>query len=469
MQLDQQPPSGNSTEPVIDLTSDAPTAAFETGGSPTPRSIPRTRPFGLAAAIEKVIGGSAPIGIECYDGSRAGPADAHATLVVRSPKALQYAVTAPGELGIARAYVSGELDVRGDIFEALALRGNVPEVRLKPAEWLELVRLLGVQNLRPLPPPPEEARLRGRRHSKTRDADAIAHHYDVSNEFYRIVLGPSMTYSCAVWPTVDAELETAQATKYELVCRKLGLEPGMRLLDVGCGWGGMVIHAAQHHGVHAVGITLSRRQAEWARRAAHEAGLDDRVEIRVQDYRDVHDAPFDAVSSIGMFEHVGAAKLDEYFSCLFGLVRPGGRLLNHGISRPANRGGRPKFMRRGFIDRYVFPDGELHEIGSVVSRIQKAGFEARHVEGLREHYALTLRSWVRNLEHAWSDAVAEAGEGRARVWRLYMAASAVGFEDGIIEIHQVLAVRAEKGASGLPLRPDFEPHHFRARAAGVAG
>jgi cyclopropane-fatty-acyl-phospholipid synthase len=278
-----------------------------------------------------------------------------------------------------------------------------------------------------------------------------------------------MTYSCAVWPTVDAELETAQATKYELVCRKLGLEPGMRLLDVGCGWGGMVIHAAQHHGVHAVGITLSRRQAEWARRAAHEAGLDDRVEIRVQDYRDVHDAPFDAVSSIGMFEHVGAAKLDEYFSCLFGLVRPGGRLLNHGISRPANRGGRPKFLRRGFIDRYVFPDGELHEIGSVVSRIQKAGFEARHVEGMREHYALTLRSWVRNLEHAWSDAVAEVGEGRARVWRLYMAASAVGFEDGIIEIHQVLAVRAEKGASGLPLRPDFEPHHFRARPAGVAG
>jgi cyclopropane-fatty-acyl-phospholipid synthase len=225
----------------------------------------------------------------------------------------------------------------------------------------------------------------------------------------------------------------------------------------------MVMHAAQHHGVHAVGVTLSRRQAEWARRAAHEAGLDDRVEIRVQDYRDVHDGPFDAVSSIGMFEHVGAAKLDEYFSCLFGLVRPGGRLLNHGISRPANRGGRPRFMRRGFIDRYVFPDGELHEIGSVVSRIQKAGFEARHVEGLREHYALTLRSWVRNLERSWSDAVAEVGEGRARVWRLYMAASAVGFEDAAIQIHQVLAVRAEKGASGFPLRPDYEPSHNRAR------
>ena len=164
----------------------------------------------------------------------------------------------------------------------------------------------------------------------------------MSNDFYRIVLGPSMTYSCAVWPTADAGLETAQATKYELVCRKLGLEPGMRLLDVGCGWGGMAIHAAQHHGVHAVGVTLSRRQAEWARRAVHEAGLDDRVEIRVQDYRDVHDGPFDAVSSIGMFEHVGVAKLDEYFSALFGLVRPGGRLLNHGhlAARRTGAGGR---------------------------------------------------------------------------------------------------------------------------------
>ncbi len=205
--------------------------------------------------------------------------------------------------------------------------------------------MLGLRSLRPLPPPPEEARLRGRRHSKARDASAIAHHYDVSNEFYRIVLGPSMTYSCGVWPTIDAGLETAQATKYELVCRKLGLEPGMQLLDVGCGWGGMVMHAAQHHGVRAVGVTLSHRQAEWARRAVHEAGLDGRVEIRVQDYREVRDGPFDAVSSIGMFEHVGAAKLDEYFSCLFGLVRPGGRLLNHGISRPANRGGRREFHR----------------------------------------------------------------------------------------------------------------------------
>jgi len=448
MQLDEQPRPGSSA-PDIDLTSSTPALrSAPTGGA---------RRFGLAAAIERVLGGSSPIAVECYDGSRIGPADAETALIIKSPKALQYAVTAPGEIGIARAYVSGELDVRGDIFEALALRGNLPNVKLRPAEWFELARIAGLRSLRPLPPPAEEARLHGRRHSKARDASAIAHHYNVSNDFYRMVLGPSMTYSCAVWPTADAGLEIAQATKYELICRKLGLQTGMRLLDVGCGWGGMAIHAARHHGVQAVGVTLSEPQAEWARRAVHDAGLDHRVEIRVQDYRDVRDGPFDAVSSIGMFEHVGAAKLDEYFDALFRLVRPGGRLLNHGIARSAAGRARARFARRGFTDRYVFPDGELHEVGSVVSRIQKAGFEARHVEGLREHYALTLREWVRNLEAAWPRAVAEVGEGRARVWRLYMAASAVGFEDGDLQIHQVLAVRQERGASGMPLRPDFEP------------
>jgi cyclopropane-fatty-acyl-phospholipid synthase len=218
----------------------------------------------------------------------------------------------------------------------------------------------------------------------------------------------------------------------------------------------MAIHAAKHHGVHAVGVTLSQRQADWARRAVRDAGLVDRVEIRVQDYRDVHDGPFDAISSIGMFEHVGAARLDEYFATLRRLVRPLGRVLNHGIARPASSGARPRFARRGFIDRYVFPDGELHEVGSVVSRIQHADLEARNVENLREHYALTLRAWVRNLEAAWPQAVAEVGAGRARVWRLYMAASAMNFEAGRTQIHQVLAVRDDSGASGFALRPDWD-------------
>ena len=257
-----------------------------------------------------------------------------------------------------------------------------------------------------LPVPAEEARLGGVRHSRKRDAAAIAHHYDVSNAFYRIVLGPSMTYSCAVWERGDVTLEDAQAAKYELVSRKLGLEPGMRLLDVGCGWGGMVVHAAANHGVRAVGVTLSRRQAEWAEKAVAEAGLADRVEIRYQDYRDVRDGPFDAISSIGMFEHVGLSQLRVYFGGLRRLLRPGGRLLNHGIARPPNAG-RTRFQPNSFIDRYVFPDGELHELGSVVSTMQGTGFEVRHVESLREHYALTLRAWVRNLED-------ELGRGRRR-------------------------------------------------------
>ena len=415
----------------------------------------RNRNFGLAAAIGRLLGGHPPVAIECYDGSRIGPEDSASKLVVRSPLALRYVLTAPGELGFARAYVAGELEVEGDIFEVLSLRDNLPDVKLGASEWLDLVRLAGAAGLRPLPPPPEEARLHGRRHTKERDAAAIAHHYDVSNDFYRLILGPSMTYSCAVWSDPNGTLEDAQAAKHELVCRKLGLEPGMRLLDVGCGWGSMAMHAAKLHGVHAVGVTLSQRQADWARRAVREAGLGDRVEIRVQDYRDVHDGPFDAISSIGMFEHVGAARLDEYFSALHRLVRPGGRVLNHGIARPASSGARPRFARRGFIDRYVFPDGELHEVGSVVSRTQRAGLEARHVEGLREHYALTLRAWVRNLEAAWPQAVAEVGAGRARVWRLYMAASAINFESARNQIHQVLVGRVDHGAGGFPLRPDW--------------
>jgi cyclopropane-fatty-acyl-phospholipid synthase len=413
------------------------------------------RPFGLAAAIAGFLGTDIPIPLECYDGSRLGPTAGSTRIVVRSPKALRYVLTGLGELGFARAYVAGELDVEGDMFEALTLRDNLPDVKVTPREWVLLARAAGLDGLRPLPPPPEEIRQRGRRHSKERDAAAIAHHYDVSNDFYRIILGSSMTYSCAVFAGPDTTLEAAQAAKYELVSRKLALRPGMRLLDVGCGWGGMVMHAAREHGVSAVGVTLSTRQAEWARAAAREAGLADRVEIRVQDYRDIVDGPFDAISSIGMFEHVGAAKLDEYFTRLYALLTPGGRLLNHGIAR--RPGPSPAFARRGFIDRYVFPDGELHEVGSVVSRIQTAGFEARNVEGLREHYAQTLRHWVANLEAHWDEAVSLVGVGRARVWRLYMAASAINFDAGRTNIYQVLAVKEHAdGRSDMPRRPDWE-------------
>jgi cyclopropane-fatty-acyl-phospholipid synthase len=411
----------------------------------------------LAALVDDVLGGGLPIAVEAYDGSRSGPVDAEATIVIRSPDALRRIVTAPGELGLARAYVSGDLELQGSIWALLELRDRIPDVQLEPKMMLRLVREMGGwREVRPLPPPDEEVRLRGRRHSKARDAAAISHHYDVSNAFYRMVLGPSLTYSCAVWHDPGDTLEVAQANKYELICRKLDLRPGMRLLDVGCGWGGMVMHAAQHHGVQAVGITISRQQAELAEKRVAEAGLSGQVQIRVQDYREVADGPYDGISSIGMFEHVGEARLAEYFECLRRQVRPEGRLLNHGISRPA-RTEKARLPRRSFINRYVFPDGELHEVGRVISITQDAGFEVRHVESLREHYALTLRRWVANLEQHWDEAVADVGAPRARVWRLYMAGSAVNFEAGRTQIHQVLSVPREPGGqSGLPLRPVFE-------------
>jgi cyclopropane-fatty-acyl-phospholipid synthase len=324
---------------------------------------------------------------------------------------------------------------------------------LGPAVWWTILRTAvatGALSTGRVPPPPEEIRLRGRRHSSARDSASIAHHYDVSNDFYRLVLGPTMTYSCAYFDSPDGALERAQDDKHELICRKLRLREGERLLDVGCGWGTLAIHAAKHHGVGVVGVTLSRRQAELAAKRAAEAGVADRVTIRVQDERDVDDGPYDAISSVGMFEHVGAARLQEYFVHLYGLLRPGGRLLNHGISRlPGNR---TRFARRGFLDRYVFPDAELHEVGKVVSVIQDAGLEVRDLENLREHYALTLRRWVADLEANEDQAVALVGEGRYRVWRLYMAGSARGFAKGQIQVHQILAVRSDKGVSGLPLR-----------------
>jgi cyclopropane-fatty-acyl-phospholipid synthase len=416
----------------------------------------------VADVLGSILGSDLPVAFVAYDGSRLGPADARTTVSVRSVDALRRIATAPDELGFGRAYVAGDLAIEGDVFDVIAMQDQLENVKVTPAQIVELVKLVGVKNLRPLPPPPEEARLHGRRHSLARDAAAISYHYDVSNDFYRIVLGPSLTYSCAVWTDATTTLEDAQANKHELVARKLGLEPGMRLLDIGCGWGGMALHAAKEHGARAVGVTLSKPQADLARKRAADLGLADLVEIRHCDYRDVTDGPYDAISSIGMFEHVGLSQLAEYFSRCYSLLRPEGRLVNHAISRPGHMPTmhHSRFSRRGlsrdFTERYVFPDGELHEIGDVVSAVQEAGFEARHMESLREHYALTLREWVKNLEGGWDDAVAEAGAGRARVWRLYMAAAAVGFERDRNQVHQILATKTTNGASGMPRRPDFE-------------
>ncbi|HMG41110.1 MAG TPA: class I SAM-dependent methyltransferase [Acidimicrobiales bacterium] len=409
----------------------------------------------LATLVEEVLGEDLPVGVTAYDGSTAGPPNPLATLVIRTPDALRRIVTSPGELGMSRAYVAGDLDVEGDIFALLDLRERMPSFRLSASVMRGIVKELGgLKGVRPVPPPLEEVRLHGRRHSLARDRAAVSYHYDVSNAFYEMVLGPSLTYSCAVFETPRSTLEQAQAAKHELVCRKLHLSPGDRLLDVGCGWGSLVMHAAEHHGVHAVGVTISQRQYEMAKKRVSDAGLSDRVEIRLQDYREVDDGPYDAVSSIGMFEHVGEARIAEYFGRLRQLVRPGGRFLNHGISR--SPGGRARLAPRSFVNRYVFPDGELHEVGRVVSYIQEAGFEVRHVESLREHYAMTLRQWVANLESRWDDAVAEVGVGRARVWRLYMAGSAVNFTAGRNQIYQVLSVVPDgNGDGGTDLRESY--------------
>ena len=416
----------------------------------------------LAALTEHLLGSPLPLRLRAWDGSEAGPTEGP-VLVVRRRRALRRMLFRPGELGLARAWVAGDLDVDGDLYQALTALADlvwdrsdapaVPRTRMLAAVP-ELVALSGPLPL-PVRPPGEEDRRRGpgSAHSQRRDRRAISHHYDVGNEFYELVLGPSMVYSCAVWGPGTDDLQDAQAAKLDLICRKLGLREGQRLLDVGCGWGSLVLHAAQRYGVRAVGVTLSAEQAEYARERVAKEDLTDRVEIRVQDYRQVTDGPFDAVASVGMAEHVGAARYQEYGERLCRLLRPGGRLLNHQIAR------RPladesRYRIDPFIDAYVFPDGELAPVGRTVGLLERAGLEVRDVESLREHYALTLRRWVRNLEQGWEQAVRLVGPARARIWRLYMAASALQFERGRIGVNQILAVRTPNdGASGLPLRP----------------
>jgi cyclopropane-fatty-acyl-phospholipid synthase len=407
-----------------------------------------------ADAIARVIARNTdPVQVRVFDGSRAGPAEAPVTIDFRSPRAFSYLATAPGQLGLARAYVVGDIEVEGDLYTALStLAGQKFVVPL--AEQVRLLRELGgIGLLRRPPRPPQEVRLRGRVHSKARDRQAISHHYDVSNTFYEWLLGPSMAYTCAVYPSPTATLEEAQFAKHDLVARKLGLRPGMRLLDVGCGWGGMVMHAAQHYGVKALGVTLSRRQAEWAQKAIAEAGLGDLAEVRHLDYRDVPETEFDAISSIGLTEHVGVRQMPAYFAFLYRRLRPGGRLLNHCITEPDNR---TPVVRNGFIRRYIFPDGELTGVGRIISDMHDAGFEVRHEENLREHYALTTAAWAANLDAHWDEAVAEVGRAKARTWRLYLAGVRLGFERNQIQLHQVLGVRLHaNGRSDLPLRPDW--------------
>jgi cyclopropane-fatty-acyl-phospholipid synthase len=436
----------------------------------------------VAAFVANVFDNKLPFRVEAYDGSVAEPTVASSansvTVKILNRDAISRVLTHPGELGLARAYVAGDIDVDGDLDPLFEL--SVPPLHhlLNAGHVRALLSAVGASALRPLAPPSIEARPRGVMHSRARDREAVTHHYDVSNRFYEMVLGPSMTYSCAVFSSPEDTLEIAQARKVDLVARKLDLKAGDRLLDIGCGWGAMGIHAARHYGARVIGVTLSEPQQRYATEQARLAGVSELVEFRVQDFRDITDGPFDAVSSIGMSEHVGRRSLPAYTQLIWDRLRPGGRFLNHAIGRPVSFDDDPQPSKaselsrqlqialgmRGpsktasqFIDRYVFPDGELHEVGTLVSMFQAHGLEVRHLESLREHYGLTLRRWVDNLVKRFDEAVEEVGIERARVWRLYMAGSAVGFERHHLEVHQVLSVKPNGGASRMALRNDFEP------------
>jgi cyclopropane-fatty-acyl-phospholipid synthase len=410
----------------------------------------------LAPLLGRIFGNGLAVELRFWDGSTYGCCTVGVVRFNR-PEALRRIVWSPDELGLARAFVVGDIDVEGSMIDVLravqvAVDGDMTALMRSAPELVRATRRVGGLGRRPQRPD-DEVVPHGVRHSLRRDRAAVGHHYDVGNEFYGLVLGPSMTYSCARFPTPDATLEDAQSAKHELICRKLGLDRPRRddrrrrLLDVGCGWGSMAIHAASHHEVDVVGVTISTEQAAFARGRVEELGLAGRIEIRVQDYREVDDGPYDAISSIGMAEHVGHRRMPLYFERLHALLPAGGRLLNHAI---ASVGG-SRLGRRSFVNRYVFPDGELLDLADTVRSMEAAGFEIRDVENLREHYERTLRCWVENLERHWDAAVALVGEARSRVWLMYMAGSVNGFEDGGNQIFQTLGVRPhDDGASEMP-------------------
>jgi len=415
--------------------------------------LPLVRRPEIAEAVRRALAGveipALPVTLRFWDGS---VLEGGAPLVeVRDPAAIAYVLRSPNQIGLARAWVSGAVDVPDDqdLEAILRLRGSF-HIELGKLDLARLAasaaRIAGPALLK-APIPAVEAPRTGRLHSLTRDKAAIQHHYDVSNRFYELLLGPSMVYSCAYFAEPGESLEAAQARKLDRICRKLRLQPGERLLDIGCGWGSLLIHAAREYGVSGVGVTLSEAQAALARERVADAGLSDRIELRVQDYRELSDGPFDKVSSVGMYEHVGRGELGHYTTAVHALLKPGGLFLNHGIARlhsdpPA---------ADTFIYRYVFPDGELSPVTDVMGAMQDAGFEVRDVESLREHYPLTLRRWVANLATHQAEATAEVGQQRARVWRLYMLGSALGFEEGDVTVYQVLTAR-DGAPHELPLQ-----------------
>lgn len=416
-------------------------------------------PLTVAEMVEALTVPPIPFHITAFDGSTTGPEDADFRFHIRDVDTLAYIATAPGDLGLARAYMTGGLEVEGEhlahpyrLFDSL--QGLYECFRRPDAPTMitlvRSLRRLGALKIQPLPEVERTSWWHKRiieglsRHSRERDKESVSSHYDVSNDFYELFLGESMTYTCAYFPAPDSTLAEAQENKYRLIFEKLRLQEGDTLLDVGCGWGGMIRYAAQR-GVRAIGVTLSEEQYEWGRQRLAREGLDHLAEIRCQDYRDVAEEDFDAISAIGILEHVGVANYEDYFTHLYGKLTPGGLMLNHCITYPDNR---PR--RAGsFIDRYIFPDAELSGSGTVITTMQDSGFEVLHAEDLRFDYMRTLHHWCENLKDNWDEALEMVGSQTARLWGLYMAGSEWGFERNIVQLHQVLGVKlTDDGSRG---------------------
>lgn len=372
------------------------------------------------------------------------------TMIINNPDALRGMFLRPNQITLGEAFIRKDFDIEGDLVAACEFGDFLMASRWGLLDKIRLGRrLLALPASRPEKSGNDAVHLTGSRHSKKRDSQAVTHHYNVSNNFYRLWLDERMVYSCAYFASSTDPLDAAQKRKLDYICRKLRLKKGDRLLDLGCGWGGLVLHAARNYGVEAVGITLSRPQEELARERIRAAGLKDRCRVEVKDYRELNGAEsFDKIVSVGMFEHVGEARLGEYFARAFRLLKPEGVFLNHGIAAGQ---GYDSNDDTSFIDAYVFPDGEILPINTTLRAAETAGFEVRDLESLREHYALTLRHWVKRLEAATAEAISAVGEDTFRIWRLYMAGSAHGFDCGRLNVYQALLVKPDKGKSGQPL------------------